>query len=330
MLTSSNSAANRCHRLAYCVLLFVFVSLGVTSFAAEPASVSGATEEPITPVPPAPAQDPRRLALGERLFNDPRLSHDDTRSCQSCHDIRTNGASANAHDPTPRGEPLALNTLTIFNAALSFRLNWEGNVRSLESSTQAILHHPGLMASSVDEIVKKLRADPEVTKEFGDAYGRGPDHNNLIDALATFERSLVTPGARFDRWLLGDPSAITPEELAGYKLFKLLGCAACHQGVNVGGNLLERHGVFRPLGASEPELVRVPSLRNVATTAPYFHDGSVATLPEAVKAMGYAQLDRALTSDQITAIVAFLNTLTGTYNGAPVTPRRTPNAAVRP
>src|SRR5262249_51533818 len=118
----------------------------------------------------------------------------------------------------------------------------------------------------------------------------------------------------------GDGRAITPEELSGYQLFKSLGCISCHQGVNLGGNLFQRHGVFHSLGSPEPEVVRVPSLRNVAATAPYFHDGSAATLAEAVKAMGITQLDRVLTDEQITAIVAFLRTLTGSYNGTLVTP----------
>ena len=112
-----------------------------------------------------------------------------------------------------------------------------------------------------------------------------------------------TPGSRFDRWLAGEADAITPEELSGYQMFKSLGCITCHQGVNVGGNLFQRHGVFHPLGSPEPVLLRVPSLRNVATTAPYFHDGSAPTLPEAVKMMGIAQLDRVLTDQQIAAIV---------------------------
>src|SRR5207244_193497 len=143
---------------------------------------------------------------------------------------------------------------------------------------------------------------------------------SLLDAIAVYERSLVTPGSRFDRWLLGEAGAITTEELSGYRLFKSLGCVACHQGINVGGNLFQRRGVFQPLGAPEPAVVRVPSLRNVATTAPYFHDGSAATLPDAVKAMGQAQLDRVLTDQQIAAVVAFLNTLTGTYRDQAVRP----------
>ena len=268
------------------------------------------------------------MALGERLFNDRRLSHDNTHSCSSCHDIRTNGASANAHDVTPEGQPLALNTPTVFNASLNFRLNWEGNFRSLEDDAEQTLRNPAIMASSADEVVSKLRADPEVVRQFRDAYGREPDVAALLDAIATYERSLVTPGSRFDRWLAGDAAAITPEELAGYQLFKSLGCISCHQGVNVGGNLFQRHGIFHPLGSPEPELVRVPSLRNVATTAPYFHDGSAPTLPEAVKAMGIAQLDRVLTDQQIAAIVAFLYTLTGTYRDQMVRPATaTPRAA---
>jgi cytochrome c peroxidase len=159
-----------------------------------------------------------------------------------------------------------------------------------------------------------------MVKQFRDAYGKEPDVVAVLDAIATYERSLVTPNSRFDRWLTGEAGAITPEELAGYQAFKSLGCVTCHQGVNVGGNLFQRHGVFHPLGSPEPELLRVPSLRNVATTPPYFHDGSAPTLTEAVKAMGIAQLDRELTDQQITAIVAFLNTLTGIYQGRAVQP----------
>ena len=276
--------------------------------------------EPITPIAATSAQDRRRVALGDRLFHDRRLSRDNTRSCSSCHNIRTNGASANARDSTPQGESLALNTPTIFNVGLNFRLNWEGNFRSLERQAEQALTKPAIMASSVEEVLGKLRADADVVKQFGDAYGREPDRDSLLDAIATFERSLTTPGSRFDRWLAGDGRAITPAELSGYQLFKSLGCISCHQGVNVGGNLFQRHGVFHPLGSPEPEVVRVPSLRNVATTAPYFHDGSAATLAEAVKAMGITQLDLAITDEQIAAVVAFLRTLTGTYNGLPITP----------
>jgi cytochrome c peroxidase len=314
-------------RIVCLLLALVCLNAALPATADTPILRASADQEPITRIPAVPAPDPRRLALGERLFFDRRLSHDDTRSCSSCHDIRTNGASANARDGTPEGRPLVFNTPTVFNAGLNFRLNWEGNFRSLEDHANHTLRNPAIMASSADEVVGKLRTDPEAVRQFRDAYGRGPDAATLLDAIAAFERSLVTPGSRFDSWLAGEAAAITPDELSGYQLFKSLGCVSCHQGVNVGGNLFQRRGIFQPLGSSEPALVRVPSLRNVATTPPYFHDGSAPTLPEAVKAMGIAQLGRVLTDQQIAGIVAFLSTLTGTYGGQPVRPATAPSRA---
>jgi cytochrome c peroxidase len=174
------------------------------------------------------------------------------------------------------------------------------------------------MATSLDEVVRKLNSDPATSAQFRAAYGGEPSGERFLDAMVTFEKSLVTPGARFDRWLAGDQSALTAEELDGYRLFKSLGCGACHQGVNIGGNLLERQGIFHPLVQAPPEMVRVPSLRNVAATAPYFHDGSAATLEDAVRRMAAAQLDRTLGDPQIALLVAFLRTLTGNYRGSPV------------
>jgi cytochrome c peroxidase len=176
------------------------------------------------------------------------------------------------------------------------------------------------MGSSAEEALRKLQADPDVARQFREAFGREADGAGLVGAIAAYERTLLTPGSQFDRWLGGDANAVTAEEFAGYQLFKSLGCVSCHQGVNVGGNMYQRHGIFHPLASPKPEIVRVPSLRNVAVTPPYFHDGSAATLSKAVQAMGYAQLDRTLTDDQTKAIVAFLNTLTGTYLGKPITP----------
>jgi cytochrome c peroxidase len=297
--------------------LLALVCLSAASPAAAQSPIRDAGQEPITPVPAPRAESPQRQLLGERLFSDPRLSHGNTHGCLSCHDIGSNGASANPHD-TPKGQPTALNTPTVFNASLSFRLNWAGNIRSLEEGVERSISNPAIMASSLDEVASKLRADPEMVRQFREAYGQEPNPAAILDAIATFERSLVTPGSRFDRWLAGDAGAITPEELSGYQLFKSLGCITCHQGVNVGGNLFQRHGIFHPLGSPEPVLLRVPSLRNVAATAPYFHDGSASTLSEAVKAMGTAQLDRELTDQQISMIVAFLNTLTGSYRDHPV------------
>jgi len=214
---------------------------------------------------------------------------------------------------------LPFNTPTIFNAALSFRLNWEGNFRTLEEHTESSLENAANLATNANEVLEKLDADPEVVRQFTQAYGHPPDRTSLLDTIATYERSLVTPGSRFDRWLEGDTAALSAEEQNGYGLFKSLGCISCHQGVNVGGNLFERHGIFHPLASPEPEILRVPSLRNVATTPPYFHDGSAPNLRKAVRRMAIAQLDQTLSDQQIEAIVAFLNTLTGTYRGVPVT-----------
>jgi cytochrome c peroxidase len=273
-----------------------------------------ADEEPITPIPPPPASDPLKLALGERLFSDPRLSGNGKLSCSSCHDIHTNGAGGRAMH---RGSG-PFDTLTIFNASLNFRLNWEGNFRALAAQAESSLENPVNLHTNADEVIQKLNADPDFVRQFLAAYGRPPEQDNFLDALVTFEQSLLTPGSRFDRWLGGDASALSADELEGYRLFKSFGCISCHQGVNVGGNLFERQGVFRRLVAGPPETVRVPSLRNVAATAPYFHDGSAPTLQEAVKRMAAAQLDRTLTDQQVTSLVAFLQSLTGNYRGSPV------------
>ena len=275
-------------------------------------------EEPITRVPEPPAIDPLKIRLGERLFGDPRLSHDNSRSCSSCHDLGTNGASTKGLDVGLDGSSLSLNTLTLFNATLNFRFGWEGKLRTLESDAKATLESPRIMATSLSELVEKFAADPDMLREFMAAYGGGPDAANIVDAIVSFERTLVTPGSRFDRWLGGDAAALSTSELEGYRLFKSLGCVSCHQGVNIGGNLFERHGIFHPLASPKPEILRVPSLRNVAATPPYFHDGSAQTLDDAVRKMGLAQLNATLTDQQVQAIVAYLQTLTGNYRGRSV------------
>ena len=317
----ARAAGRRRYVVAICAVIFggLQLSPAPSQSIEKPLGSSGTrAEEPITPIPAAPGIDPLKVKLGERLFGDPRLSHDNSRSCSSCHDLGTNGASTKSHDVGLDGSSLPLNTLTVFNAALSFRFGWEGKFRTLESNTKAILESPQLMGTSVSEVAGKLAADPGTRREFVAAYGRGPDAANVLDAIASFERTLVTPGSRFDRWLAGDASALSKDELDGYQLFKSLGCVSCHQGVSIGGNLFERHGIFHPLAAPNPEILRVPSLRNVATTPPYFHDGSAPTLDDAVRKMGLAQLNSALTDQQVKSIVAYLQTLTGNYRGTPV------------
>lgn len=293
--------------------LAITASLAIARVA-DPSRMLQARHEPITPIPPPPAADPAKIALGESLFKDQRLSHDGTLACVSCHDVSTNGANSRQ----PRGSTDGFDTPSVFNASLSFRLDWEGDYRSLESQAQSALTSPKKMASSVDEALHKLSADQNLIDRFQAAYGRPPDGPALFDAIATYERSLVTPDSRFDNWLNGDSEALSEQEQAGYALFKSLGCISCHQGVNIGGNLLQRHGIFRPLASPKPELVRVPSLRNVATTAPYFHDGSAPTLQDAIRMMAAAQLDQTLSDEQVSTIAAFLDTLTGNYRNVPV------------
>jgi cytochrome c peroxidase len=321
----THPAEASCDRARYCsvsaavICALVISSVILTLAASRSLDVTPATaDEPIAPIPELSLAAPSKIALGERLFADPRLSGNRARSCASCHDISTNGATQRSQDIALDGSALPLNTSTVFNATLSFRFNWEGGFRTLESQALASLENSRIMGAKIEDVVERLGADPDMVRQVRAAYGRGPDSANLLDAIAAFERSLLTPGSRFDRWLAGDEGALSPEEQNGYSLFKSLGCVSCHQGVNIGGNLFQRHGIFQPLASPLPEILRVPSLRNVANTAPYFHDGSAPTLEDAVRRMGAAQLNSALTDPQVAAIVAYLRTLTGTLRGRPV------------
>jgi cytochrome c peroxidase len=303
------------------ILLWVAV-FAAGSFATTPHSPAApllpALEEPITPIPQPVIVEAAKVDLGEQLFRDRRLSHDSQRSCESCHDLESNGASGAVVSTLPNGNDGAFNTLTVFNAALNFRYNWAGGFRTLEAQAAASIENPRVMATSIDDVVARLKADPETVRMFAAVYDQEPNHENLLNAIAAFERSLLTPDSRFDRWLGGDTSALSAQEFEGYRLFKALGCVSCHQGVNIGGNLFARNGVFRRLASPEPEMLRVPSLRNVGVTAPYFHDGSAPTLEHAIRRMGSAQLNSTLTDQQIAAIASYLRTLTGNFRGHPV------------
>lgn len=289
--------------------------------------------EPITPIGPA-MTDPAKADLGRTLFHDVRLSKSNSVACVSCHRLAAAGADDRSRPPGADGRPLDFNAPTIFNAALNYRLNWRGNFRTLEEQNEFVLLDGRLMGTTWEELLPKLRADQDYVRAFTAAYGGAPARAQVLDALATFQRSLLTPDARFDRHLNGDPHAISPEEQRGYQLFKSYGCVACHHGVNVGGNLLQRFGIFdnpfaqrgrisdADLGRfaltgieSERHVFRVPSLRNVAVSAPYFHDGSAASLPQAVSIMARVQLGRDLPGRDIDLIVKFLGTLTGEYQG---------------
>ena len=327
--TSSCSETTAATVIARLILVLAFSMLAGPIAAAREGGQSfdidtSTNSEPITPIPAPPLTNPLITNLGERLFEDPRLSRGNVRSCINCHDTRSNGAGGRQHLTGLDGKPLRYAPLTVFNAALSFRLSWEGRYRTLEEQARASLLNPDIMGNlSLQGIVDKLQIDRSMVSQFEDAFGHGPDGRSLLEALATFERSLLTPGSRFDRWLAGDTGALSRQEIDGYHLFKSLGCVACHQGVNIGGNLFERRGIFSPLTPTDatadvPALLRVPSLRNIAATPPYFHDGSAATLADAVRRMSRAQLNSILTDEQVEAIVAFLGTLTGNYHGRQV------------
>jgi cytochrome c peroxidase len=292
------------------------------------------SNEPVTPIHPVERLDAEKVELGRKLFHDVRLSHDDTIACATCHGLAMGGDDGQVRSPGIDGRPLDFNTPTIFNVAISFRLNWRGNFRGLEEQNESVLLNPRIMNTTWPALLAKLQGDGAYSKSFVAAYGGAPAAGNMLDALAAFQRSLLTPNSRFDRRLRGDHNAISPEEERGYQLFKSYGCVACHQGVNLGGNLFQRFGVFydpfaQRKSATEADLgrfsvtgveadkhvFRVPSLRNVAITAPYFHNGEISSLVEAVEIMARSQLGKELPAEDIDRIVQFLHTLTGEYQG---------------
>jgi cytochrome c peroxidase len=295
------------------------------------AAAAWAEDEPITPIR-MQGVDAAKADLGERLFHDVALSGSRTVACASCHLLDRGGDDGRSQPIGADGRPLDFNAPTLFNVALNYRLNWRGNFRTLEEHNEAVLLDRRLMHATWEELLPRLRAEKDYVRSFAAIYGDGPTRAQVLDALAAFQRSLLTPNARFDRYLAGERDTITPEEERGYQLFKSYGCAACHQGANVGGNLSQRFGVFsEPMqwrrtnadlgrftltGAeADRHVFRVPSLRNVAVTAPYFHDGSAASLSQAVETMARSQLGRELPSGDIDLIVKFLRTLTGRYQG---------------
>lgn len=299
-----------------------------------PSPISAATDEPAVsgpfrPVPVAVDLDPRRVQLGQMLFHDARLSGAQTISCASCHAAEFAGADGRVVSLGMDGKLTERNSPTVFNAAHNFRQFWDGRARDLEEQIDAPLLDPHEMASSWDEVLARLTADGRYRRMFAAAYRDGVTAGNVRNAIAEFERSLVTPNAPFDRFLRGDETALAPEARRGYDTFRKLGCVACHHGINVGGNSFQTMGkmadYFADRDAGHQDLGRflvtgdpadrhvfkVPGLRNVARTAPYFHDGSVATLPEAVRVMARYQLGYELAPSQVDDLVAFLESLTG-------------------
>jgi cytochrome c peroxidase len=282
--------------------------------------------EPISPIPHSLALDARKVRLGKRLFDDPRLSRDNSVACASCHRLDRAGADGAARSVGIGGQLTGRNSPTVFNAVFNFAQFWDGRAATLEDQIDGPLQNSKEMASNWPAVIAKLAGDAEYRQAFESIYGE-IKAEHVKNAIAEFERSLTTPDSRFDRYLQGERNALTAEEAKGYELFKSYGCVACHQGVNVGGNLYQRFGIYVALprpeeaqdlgrmavtGELEDFLVfKVPGLRNVARTAPYFHDGSVSTLEQAVVLMGKYQLGVIIPHGDVQLIVQFLRTLTG-------------------
>ena len=294
-------------------------------------------DEPLKPLPAAPKQNPLRVELGRQLFNEPRLSVNGSISCSSCHQLENGGADKLAFSIGFAGLPVAINTPSVFNASLNFRQFWNGRADTLEAQIHEVVQSPSEMGSNWQHVVQTLSADPAYQASFANAYPDGVTMTNVQNALATYERTLLSSNSRFDQYLLGDTDILTREEKYGYQRFKEYGCIACHQGVNIGGNMFQKFGVmgdyfqFRGLAVEsdlgrylvtrdeeDRNVFKVPSLRNVAVTAPYFHDGSARTLEDAVDVMFKFQLGRIPSSEDKTLIIKFLKTLTGEWGGKPL------------
>ena len=294
------------------------------------ASVRAEGNEPIKPIPAAVDVDPAKVSLGRMLFHEQRLSSDNTISCASCHDLAAGGADDRIVSVGVDDAAGAINAPTVYNAGFNFKQFWDGRADTLHQQVDAPVQSAVEMASLWPDALAKLFQDDAYPTLFDVLYPDGITRENVKDAIAEFMRSLVTPNGRFDRWLLGDETAITDHERSGYELFKFYGCVSCHQGVAVGGNMFQVFGVindyFRRRGniteadmgrynitgnEADRHAFKVPSLRMAAYTAPYLHDGSAATLRDAVDAMFEFQLGREAPAEDKEAIVAFIRTLAG-------------------
>lgn len=292
--------------------------------------VTAAGDEPIEPIPMQVSLNMEKVVLGKQLFHDPKLSKTNNISCASCHDLSMGGTDRLPVSIGVEGQTGSVNAPTVFNNSFHFKQFWDGRASSLEEQIEGPVHAGNEMGSSWPEIIEKLKQSPEYVSAFDELYEEDISADSIKDAIATFERALYTPNAPFDQFLRGNVNALTAEEKEGYRRFKGYGCVACHQGVLLGGNMYQKFGVFgdyikergnetkADLGRfnvtgkeDDRYMFKVPSLRNIALTAPYFHDGSAKTLDEAVKVMVQYQLGREADQKDIDLIIQFLNTLNG-------------------
>lgn len=284
--------------------------------------------EPITPIPDVTGLDPNKVNLGRQLFHDANLSGNGSVSCASCHSLSNAGVDGFPISVGVNGKLGNRNAPTVLNSSLLFRQFWDGRAASLEEQAESPITNPVEMASNWPDVLAYLHSNEKYSITFKQVFQQKASKKSVTNAIAEFERSLLTPNGPFDLYLKGDDSAIDSQAKRGYKYFKDYGCASCHQGVAVGGNLYEKLGIFKEYYVDSDENVdlgrylltgkdehkfefKVPSLRNVARTAPYLHDGSIASLEEAVAIMAEYQLGRQFSAQNIADIVHFLETLNG-------------------
>jgi len=282
-------------------------------------------QEPIQPIALVQDINLAQVELGKKLFFDPRLSKSGFISCNSCHNMSMGGSDNLKTSIGHNWQQGPINAPTVLNSSMNVAQFWDGRAADLQEQAGGPIANPGEMAFTHELAINILASIPRYRIEFNQVFGEGEiDINKVTLAIAEFEKTLVTPNSRFDRWLMGEP-AITDQEVAGYQLFKSSGCVACHNGPAVGGTSFQKMGVVKPYqteneaeglaGVTGKDADRfkfkVPTLRNVELTYPYFHDGASDTLTDAVDIMGRLQLGRTFTDKENAQIVAFLKTLTG-------------------
>jgi len=319
------------------VALLIVLMFGVAPIVPAASAEGALYDEPIIPIPLTSNLNQKKVALGELLFNDTRLSLNNKIACATCHQLDAGGDDNQkigiAHDANNSGMHV-INTPTIFNSRYNFRQNWDGSTRTLAGQIDKVVHNHLEANTNWSELISELRQDFKMSRRFSSIYSEGLSRDTYVDALTEFEKSLVTPNARFDRYLRGDNNAITDKEKQGYQLFKDLGCVSCHQGINIGGNLFQKLGIFYNYFASrgniqhadygrmnvterqsDMHVFKVPTLRNIEVTAPYLHDGNAKTLEDVIVIMGRTQLGREIKPSEVDLLVRFLKTLTGEYQG---------------
>lgn len=276
-------------------------------------------------IPKTPQQE-AKIELGKMLWFDPRLSLSGKVSCNTCHDLSTNGADTKPLSIGYAGRKGTVNSPTVFNAEKQIAQFWNGRAKTLAEQATGPITNPLEMAMTPELAEGVIRSIPGYRPYFEKAFGsKNPTFSEIAEALAAFETTLTTPNAPFERYLKGDKNALTQQQIDGLKLFRRSGCIRCHSGNLLGGTSFQKVGSVRPYvtdnsskgrmdvsGKPWDEMMfKVPTLLNVERTAPYFHDGAVKTLPDAVKKMADIQLDMNLSEKQVEEIVAFLESLNG-------------------